>query len=58
MSKKRESYDLIEEIAKRLNDNATRYYTCHCTIEKDFYKMKEVLDERLVYISTGSEVEV
>ena len=58
MSKKRQSDDLIEEIAKRLNDNEARYYTCHCTREKAFYKMKEVLGERLVYISTGSEVEV
>lgn len=58
VSKKRQSDDLIEEISKRLNNNTTRYYTCNYKREKDFYKMKDVLVERLVYISTGSEVEV
>lgn len=58
VSKRAESDALIQEIAERLNDDATRYYTCHCTGEKAFNKMKEVLAERLIYISTGSEIEI
>lgn len=58
ISKRTESNALIQEIAERLNDNSTCYYTCHCTGEKAFYKMKEVLSERLIYLSTGSKMEV
>lgn len=58
VSKKAESNTLIQEIAERLKDNSTYYYTCHCTGKKAFYKMKEVLSERLTYLSTGSEVKI
>lgn len=57
VSKRRESNSLVQEIAEKLNDNYTHYYTCHCTGQKAFYKMKEILCERLTYLSTGSEVE-
>lgn len=57
VSKRTESNALIQEIAERLNDNSTYYYTCHCTGEKTFHKMKEVLSERLTYLSTGSKLE-
>lgn len=50
--------ELIQEIADRLNDNSTYYYTCHCTGEKAFNKMKEVLSERLDYLYTGSKIEI
>lgn len=58
ISKKIESNTLIQEISERLNDNSTSYYTCHCTGEKAFNKMKKVLGERLSYLSTGSKIEV
>lgn len=58
ISKRTESNALIQEIAKRLNDNSTYYYTCHCTGEKAFNKMKQVLSERLIYLSTGSKIEI
>ncbi|MGL5378547.1 MBL fold metallo-hydrolase [Clostridium sp.] len=58
ISKRTESNTLIQEIAERLNNNFTYYYTCHCTGEKAFNKMKEVLSEQLSYLSTGSEIEV
>lgn len=57
-SKRTESDALIQEIAERLNDNFTHYYTCHCTGEKAFHKMRQVLSERLIYLSTGSKIEV
>ncbi|WP_404989193.1 MBL fold metallo-hydrolase [Clostridium culturomicium] len=58
VSRKVESNTLIQEIAERLKDNSTYYYTFHCTGKKAFYKMKEVLSERLTYLSTGSEIEI
>ena len=58
VSKRTESNALIQEIAERLNNNFTHYYTCHCTGKKAFHKMKEVLSERLNYLSTGSEIEI
>ena len=58
VSKRTESNALIQEIAERLNNNFTHYYTCHCTGKKAFHKMKQILFGRLTYLSTGSEIEV
>lgn len=57
VSKRRESDELIEKIARELDDEYTIYYTCHCTGEKVFYKMKKILLERLMYLATGTEIE-
>lgn len=58
ISKKTVNDDLIEEVAKKLNNEFTNYYTCHCTGEKAFVHMKKILSNNLNYLSTGSEIEI
>lgn len=55
-TKKYESYELIDNIAKALNKTESIYYTCHCTGLKVYEQMKEILGEKLQYLSTGSEI--
>lgn len=58
VSRKTECEDLIREIAHRLDDQTTHYYTCHCTGKKAFAILKEVLSHRITYLSTGSILEI
>ncbi len=43
--------------AKLLDQYKTRYYTCHCTGEKQYQFMKKMM-EKLSYISVGDVVEI
>lgn len=56
VSKKCEADSLVNEIAQRLNDDSTQYYTCHCTGIRAFDSMKKVLGARLNYLAAGSEL--
>ncbi|MGL5087289.1 MAG: MBL fold metallo-hydrolase [Clostridium sp.] len=56
ISKRTESDDFIKEIAEKLNDNHTSYYTCHCTGKKAFHKMKKIISKELTYLSVGSVI--
>lgn len=55
-TKKSESTVLINDIAGALNKNKSVYYTCHCTGVKAYEQMKEILKEKLRYLSTGTEL--
>lgn len=55
-TKKYENDELIDGIANALNEKGSAYYTCHCTGFKAYERMKEILGDRLQYLSTGSEV--
>lgn len=55
---KQEDILALQETAKRLLDGSTRYFTGHCTGDKQFDLMKEVMAERLERISTGMIFEV
>lgn len=56
ISKKCEKDSLVNEIALRLDDGSTQYYTCHCTGTRAFNSLKKVLSARLNYLAAGSEV--
>ena len=58
ISKKYEKEELIRDIAERLKQYNCKYYTCHCTGPKAYKKMKEIMGERLNYLSTGSRLEI
>lgn len=58
VSKKQESDILIKEVAYRLKSNRTKYYTCHCTGKKAFESLKNIMNEQISYISTGSSIEL
>ena len=58
VSGRKESDMLIRTVAERLKDDHTQYYTCHCTGRKAFTILKEVLSDKIDYLSTGTQVEI
>lgn len=58
VSKKYENDELIRDIAECLKQYNCKYYTCHCTGSKAYKKMKEIMGERLNYLSTGSQLQI
>ncbi|MEE1281567.1 MAG: MBL fold metallo-hydrolase, partial [Acutalibacteraceae bacterium] len=55
-TKKTENNKLIDDIAGALNKNESIYYTCHCTGVRVYEQMKETLKNKLLYLSTGTEL--
>lgn len=53
-----EREDFIKELAQELKASGTDLYTCHCTGEKAFNILEEVLGEQIKYIRTGMTFEV
>ena len=49
--------DTLAGYARRLNDYATKFYTCHCTGTEQFAFMKNEM-EQLEYLATGQRIEV
>ncbi len=48
-----ENKDELTEIALKLKEYPTKYYTCHCTGVQQYETLKSVLGNRLEYLSTG-----
>ena len=48
----------LENYSKILNDTKTIFYTCHCTGVEQYNYLKEIMKERLEYLSAGSYLEV
>lgn len=46
----------IADVAAALAEESSYYYTCHCTGEKAYEKMKTFLGARLAYLRTGAEL--
>lgn len=44
----------LEAAAKRLMDYGTLYYTGHCTGQDQFDRMKQIMGDKLSYLSTGT----
>ena len=44
----------IEELAKILLQTGAQYYTCHCTGEESYKKLKTIMGDKIEYLSTGS----
>lgn len=55
---KQEDIDLIEKTAWKLKDYRTKFYTCHCTGEEPYERMKRILREQIDYVKSGEEVEI
>lgn len=58
ISRKKENSKLVKNIGKELLKTKTNYYTCHCTGEVAFNKLKAILGNRLKYLSTGTVIEI
>lgn len=54
---KRPSSNIIE-IGEGLKTRQTEYFTCHCTGEVGYTKLKNILGEQIHYLRAGSEVEI
>ena len=54
----KEEAKFVGSVAKRLRQEPTHYYTCHCTGQRPFEVMKEDLGQQLQYIATGDTVEL
>ncbi len=46
----------IEDIASRLKEYPTRFYTCHCTGVEAYDIMKKIMGEKVAYVHSGEEV--
>ena len=55
---KQEDIDLIVKTAWKLKDYRTKFYTCHCTGEEPYERMKRILGEQIDYVKSGEEVEI
>ena len=53
-----ESDNYIDSVAAALAESRASYYTCHCTGEKAYEKMKARLGTRLTYLRTGAELRI
>ena len=58
ISKKYEKDELIRDVAECLKQYNCKYYTCHCTGPEAYKKMKEIMGERLNYLSAGSRLQI
>ena len=46
----------IEDIARKLCEYPTVFYTCHCTGLEAFDIMKAVMGDKLIYVHSGDEI--
>jgi len=53
-TKRSEARDVIEGIAKFLKNTESKFYTGHCTGLEAYHLLKEVLDDRIQYLATGT----
>ncbi len=57
-TKRYESNEIIDKLAILLLQNNSNYYTCHCTGKKAFLRMRNILSDRLCYLSVGIELKL
>lgn len=50
------SDEFVDDLGRRLLDFKANFYTCHCTGTKEFEKLKNILDDKINYISTGERI--
>lgn len=55
---KDKSPELVRDIAQRLKGHDIRYYTCHCTGQKNFALLQEELKEQIQYVPVGTVLQI
>ncbi|MGF7050065.1 7,8-dihydropterin-6-yl-methyl-4-(beta-D-ribofuranosyl)aminobenzene 5'-phosphate synthase [Paenibacillus sp. DS2015] len=58
VSRKSESEELIKGIANQLSTKQTQFFTCHCTGKKAYHMLKTMMGDNLMYLPTGSCLEI
>lgn len=56
VKKRYESNEYIDSVVAVLEKGKSSYFTCHCTGEKAYERMKGCLDARITYLRTGAEI--
>jgi len=58
ISNKQESKEMIREVGSILQKSHANFYTCHCTGKKAYDILKDVMGEKVNYLSTGTVFEI
>ena len=53
---KTEDQKVVSEIGSYLLHTGAQYYTCHCTGLAPFHRLKEVMGEKIKYLSAGDQL--
>lgn len=53
-----EKIEVINKIGKYLLDTKTKYYTCHCTGLEPYNQLKNMMGEKIDYLSAGSQITI
>jgi 7,8-dihydropterin-6-yl-methyl-4-(beta-D-ribofuranosyl)aminobenzene 5'-phosphate synthase len=51
-----EDPELVSQIGSYLKKTDSMYYTCHCTGKEAYGYLKEIMGDRICYLSTGSQL--
>jgi 7,8-dihydropterin-6-yl-methyl-4-(beta-D-ribofuranosyl)aminobenzene 5'-phosphate synthase len=51
-----ENPELVRQIGNCLKTTNSIYYTCHCTGKETYESLKEIIGDRIHYLSTGSQL--
>jgi 7,8-dihydropterin-6-yl-methyl-4-(beta-D-ribofuranosyl)aminobenzene 5'-phosphate synthase len=54
--KNKEDIDFIRQIADRLKNTKSTFYTCHCTGTQPYEVLKEAMGKQINYLATGDEL--
>ncbi|MBO5401150.1 MAG: hypothetical protein J6A14_04870 [Spirochaetaceae bacterium] len=49
---------ILQNLGEKLLETGTTFYTCHCTGESQFAKLKSILKEKVFYIGTGETLDL
>lgn len=53
-----EAPEAVDTIARELLETGARYYTCHCTGQEAYRRLKAAMGEQIGYLSAGSRLAV
>ena len=53
-----EATEIIQKLARELSSQDCVFYTCHCTGKEAFESMHEIMQDKLLYIATGTVIDI
>lgn len=53
-----ESPAIVAEIAQNLLAMGSKYFTCHCTGDKAYKQLKDIMGDKMGYFSTGNSITI
>lgn len=49
---------IVSRIGEYLKSTGSKYYTCHCTGIESYNKLKEIMEDKIQYLATGSKITI